>query len=111
MRITTISTTPPSRNPPTVNAMYNLQVPMPIPCTTKTQFFNGQYIEDFLNQIVLHASQAGETDLDKMVKYLMDYSSNQVKDIIIYMDEFDLDKLATLKWKSAKDSCIVWLYR
>ncbi|KAJ3997347.1 hypothetical protein F5050DRAFT_1569597, partial [Lentinula boryana] len=84
--------------------MYNLRVPMPIPRTANAQFFNGRYIDDFLNRIVLHASQAGETDLDKMVKYIIDYSSDQVKDIVLYMDEFNLDKLTTLKWKSAKEA-------
>ena len=81
---------------PPVNAMYNLRVPMPILRSANAPFFNGRYINDFLNRIVLHASQAGETDLDQMVKYILDYSSDQVKDIIIYMDKFDLDKATTL---------------
>jgi hypothetical protein len=86
-------------------AMYNLRVPMPIPRTQNAPFFNGRYIEDFLNRIALHASQAGEIDLDASVKYIIDYSSDKVKDTIIHMDEFDTDK--TLTWANAKKA----LYR
>ncbi|KAJ3871212.1 hypothetical protein F5051DRAFT_341238 [Lentinula edodes] len=75
---------------------------MPIPRTANAPFFNGRYIDDFLNRIVQHANQAGETDLDSMVKYILDYSSDKVKDTIIYMDEFDVDKAQTLKWINAK---------
>lgn len=84
--------------------MYNLQVFMPIPRTTNAPFFNGRYIDDFLNRITLHASQAGETDLDSMVKYIVEYSSDQVKDMIINMDEFDVDRPQNLKWGDAKQA-------
>ncbi|KIK50402.1 hypothetical protein GYMLUDRAFT_65281 [Collybiopsis luxurians FD-317 M1] len=87
---------------PAENAMYNLWVPMPIPRTQNAPFFNGRYIEDFLNRIVQHATQAGETDLDKMVKYILDYSSDIVKDTIINMDEFNIDSPYALKWSAAK---------
>ncbi|KAJ3847574.1 hypothetical protein EV368DRAFT_68997 [Lentinula lateritia] len=37
-----------------------------------------------------------------MVKYILDYSSDKVKDTIIYMDEVDVDKSQNLKWAKAK---------
>lgn len=82
---------------PANNAMYNPCVPMPIPRTAGAPSFNGRYIDDFLNRIILHANQAGETDQDAMVKYILYYSSDQVKDTIINMDEFDVDNPQTLK--------------
>ncbi|KAJ3816580.1 hypothetical protein F5880DRAFT_231759, partial [Lentinula raphanica] len=88
---------------PPSDALYNLRVPMPIPRTPSAPLFNGRYIDDFLEQIILHATQAGETDKNKMVKYIVSYSSDQVKDTIRFMDEFDLDNPA-ISWEAAKDA-------
>ncbi|KAJ3740280.1 hypothetical protein DFH05DRAFT_1529593 [Lentinula detonsa] len=82
--------------------LYNLRTPMPIPRTPSAPLFNGRYIEDFLEQIILHATQAGESDKDRMVKYMVSYSSDQVKDTIRFMDEFDLDG-PSLSWDVAKE--------
>lgn len=89
---------------PAMNSMFNLKVPMPIPRTANAPFFNGRYIDDFLNRILLHANQAGESDRDQMVKYILDYSSDQVKDTITDMDQFNIDAPQTLNWQKAKDA-------
>ncbi|KAJ3779603.1 hypothetical protein GGU10DRAFT_382183, partial [Lentinula aff. detonsa] len=88
--------------PPTT-ALYNLRVPMPIPRTPSAPLFNGKYLNDFLEQIVLHANQAGETDKDQMVKYILSYSSDLVKDTIRFMDEFDPTN-TSITWDNAKDA-------
>ncbi|KAJ3749851.1 hypothetical protein DFH05DRAFT_1517963 [Lentinula detonsa] len=88
--------------PPTT-ALYNLRVPMPIPRTPSAPLFNGKYLNDFLEQIVLHANQAGETDKDQMVKYILSYSSDLVKDTIRFMDEFDTTN-TSITWDKAKEA-------
>ncbi|KAJ3745973.1 hypothetical protein DFH05DRAFT_1458361 [Lentinula detonsa] len=88
--------------PPTT-ALYNLRVPMPIPRTPSAPLFNGKYLNDFLEQIILHANQAGETNKDQMVKYILSYSSDLVKDTIRFMDEFDPTN-TSITWDNAKDA-------
>ncbi|KAJ3736025.1 hypothetical protein DFJ43DRAFT_1221229 [Lentinula guzmanii] len=86
--------------PPTT--LYNLRPTMPIPRTPSAPHFNGWYIEDFLQQIVLHATTAGETDMDRMVKYIVMYSSDQVKETIRYMPFFNADD-PNATWETAKE--------
>ncbi|KAJ3749720.1 hypothetical protein EV360DRAFT_26253, partial [Lentinula raphanica] len=45
---------------------------------------------------------AGILDKNELVKYIIEYSSDQVKDLILYMDEFDLD--GTVSWDAAKEA-------
>ncbi|KAJ3743875.1 hypothetical protein DFH05DRAFT_1524882 [Lentinula detonsa] len=87
--------------PPTT--LYNLRPPMPIPRTPSAPHFNGWYINDFLEQIVLHATQSGETDKSQMVKYIITYSSDQVKDTIRFMDQFDPNN-PNVSWEAAKEA-------
>ena len=84
----------------------NLQVPMPIPRMANAPYFDGRYINDFLQLIVQHGSTAGTTDLDTLVTYILQYSSDDVKDTIRYMPEFD-DDVAGKKWDDAKKMLIV----
>lgn len=83
--------------------MFNLRVPMPIPRTQNALFFNGRYIDDFLSRIVQHGAMAGITNADELVTYIVDYSSDMVKDLIINMDEFDPDSM-TKTWNAAKEA-------
>ncbi|KAJ3924999.1 MAG: hypothetical protein NXY57DRAFT_907584 [Lentinula lateritia] len=41
---------------------------------------------------------------DELVKYIVEYSLDKVKDLILYMDEFDADSKVT--WKAAKEVLI-----
>ncbi|KAJ3739185.1 hypothetical protein DFH05DRAFT_1530459 [Lentinula detonsa] len=90
---------------PPINALYNLRVPMPIPRTPSAPLFNGKYLDDFLEQIVLHANQAGETEKDRMVKYILSYSSDMVKDTIRFMEEFD-PKKSDPSWTDARNALL-----
>ncbi|KAJ3740104.1 hypothetical protein DFH05DRAFT_1529390 [Lentinula detonsa] len=86
--------------PPTT--LYNLRPTMPIPRTPLAPHFNGWYIEDVLQQIILHATAAGETDQNQMVKYIVMYSSDQVKETIRYMPFFNADN-PNASWETAKE--------
>ncbi|KAJ3792196.1 hypothetical protein GGU11DRAFT_750380 [Lentinula aff. detonsa] len=81
--------------------VYNLRVPMPIPRTRDAPHFNGRYIGDFLNRIVQHGTYAGITNTDELVNYIVEYSSDKVKDLILYMAEFD-PEVQGKTWKEAK---------
>ncbi|KAE9391569.1 hypothetical protein BT96DRAFT_945264 [Gymnopus androsaceus JB14] len=81
--------------------VYNLWVPMPIPRTRDAPHFNGQYIGDFLNCIIQHGAYAGITNADNLVNYIVEYSSDKVKDLILYMAEFDPDVTGKI-WNNAK---------
>ncbi|KAJ3991203.1 hypothetical protein F5050DRAFT_1812816 [Lentinula boryana] len=81
--------------------VYNLRVPMPIPRTRDAPHFNGRYIGDFLNRIVQHGAYAGITNTDELVNYIVEYSSDKVKDLILYMAEFD-PEVQGKTWKEAK---------
>ncbi|KAJ4476442.1 hypothetical protein C8J55DRAFT_431328 [Lentinula edodes] len=77
---------------------------MPIARTQNAPFFNGRYIEDFLGRVKQHGANAGIVNEDELVKYIVEYSSDKVKDLILYMDEFDADTKVT--WKAAKEALI-----
>ncbi|KAJ3963981.1 hypothetical protein EV361DRAFT_981801 [Lentinula raphanica] len=81
---------------------FNLRTPMPIARTRDAPFFNGRYIEAFLNRILQHGVNAGILDKNELVKYIIEYSSDQVKDLILYMDEFDLE--GNVSWDAAKEA-------
>ncbi|KAJ7782932.1 hypothetical protein B0H16DRAFT_1709763 [Mycena metata] len=72
-----------------------LRIPMPIPGTVNTPYFNGKYLSDFLLILVQHGSNAGIQDLDDLVPYIVQYSSDEVKDIIRYTPEFDTNNKKT----------------
>lgn len=90
---------------PTMNTSI-LQVPMPIPRTPNAPYFNGKYITDFLTVLIQHGANAGITDMNLLVLYILQYSSDEVKDLIRYMPEFDPD--ATGKtYNKAKDALML----
>ncbi|KAJ7355170.1 hypothetical protein DFH08DRAFT_1051912 [Mycena albidolilacea] len=65
---------------------------MPIAGTANAPHFNGKYLTDFLTVLVQHGANAGITDLDRLVPYILQYSSDEVKDLIRYLPEFDPDE-------------------
>ncbi|KAJ7715510.1 hypothetical protein DFH07DRAFT_762754 [Mycena maculata] len=74
---------------------------MPIPRTPNAPHFNGKYVTDFLTLITQHGSNAGVTDLDDLVPYIVQYSSDAVKDLIRYIPEFD-PELPKKTWAAAE---------
>ncbi|KAK1223226.1 hypothetical protein PQX77_013890 [Marasmius sp. AFHP31] len=69
----------------------SLPIPMPIPGTRNAPHFNGKFVSDFLDRIKLHGGAAQISDNDKLVDYIYHYSSDQVKEYICYLPEFDLE--------------------
>ncbi|KAJ7135550.1 hypothetical protein C8R44DRAFT_609521 [Mycena epipterygia] len=76
---------------------------MPIPRTPNAPYFNGKYLTDFLTVLIQHGTNAGITDLDLLVPYILQYSSDQVKDLIRYLPEFDPDE-NNKTFKEAKET-------
>jgi hypothetical protein len=74
---------------------------MPIPRTQNAPLFNGRYVNDFLSLIAQHGANAGITKKDELVPYILQYSSDRVKDMIRYDPAFDPD-VAGKTWKDAK---------
>ncbi|KAJ7810398.1 hypothetical protein B0H13DRAFT_1621122, partial [Mycena leptocephala] len=87
-------------NPPPASVSV-LLVPMPIPRTQNAPLFNGRYVNDFLSLIAQHGANAGITNKDELVPYILQYSSDRVKDMIRYDPAFDPD-VAGKTWKDAK---------
>ncbi|KAJ7247153.1 hypothetical protein B0H12DRAFT_1324955 [Mycena haematopus] len=81
---------------------------MPIAGTANAPYFNGKYLTDFLTVLVQHGSNAGITDLNDLVPYILHYSSDEVKDLIRYMPEFDPDE--TGKTYSAAKTQLLLLF-
>ena len=86
----------------------SLRVPMPIPRTANAPYFDGPYVNDFLQLIIQHGANTGITDCDDLVTYIVQYSSDHVKDIICFMPEFD-EEVTNKKWDDAK-KMLVALY-
>lgn len=81
---------------------------MPIPGTSNTPIFNGQYSQDFLSKIELHGSAAGISDKNLLVDYIYDYSTDEPKSEIRYLPEFDREKSGKL-WSDVK-AMLIALY-
>ncbi|KAJ6614192.1 hypothetical protein B0H10DRAFT_2221501 [Mycena sp. CBHHK59/15] len=78
---------------------------MPIPRTPNPPYFNGKYLTDFLTVLVQHGVNAEITDADAdaLVLYILQYSSDEVKDLIRYVPEFDPDE-PSKTWRAAKET-------
>nr|GAT48677.1 predicted protein [Mycena chlorophos] len=87
------------------NINTTLHVPMPIACSQNAPFFNGKWAEDFLDQILQHAANAGITDDDELVDYIFKYSSDRVKENIRYIPELDKDTIGRT-WNKAKETLL-----
>ncbi|KAJ3832459.1 hypothetical protein F5878DRAFT_646766 [Lentinula raphanica] len=104
-------------------------IPMPVPGMPDAPKFEGKDAREFLEQIEAHGSRAGITDNDKLVDFIVRYSSRSIKTDIRFIPEFDPD-VEDKTWEAAKkmllqmfsaqeeppevsirdleDSCIVW---
>ncbi|KAJ7934114.1 hypothetical protein B0H13DRAFT_1591810 [Mycena leptocephala] len=63
--------------------------------------FDGKEVTAFLTSIVQHGVNAGITDLDNLVPYILQYSNDEVRTLIRYMPEFDPEKIGKT-WSRAK---------
>ncbi|KAJ3727164.1 hypothetical protein C8R42DRAFT_602890 [Lentinula raphanica] len=102
---------------------------MPVPGMPDAPKFEGKDAREFLEQIEAHGSRAGITDNNKLVDFIVRYSSRSIKTDIRFIPEFDPD-VEDKTWEAAKkmllqmfsaqeeppevsirdleDSCIVW---
>jgi hypothetical protein len=63
--------------------------------------FEGKEVTSFLTSIVQHGANAGITDIDQLVPYILQYSSESVRELIRYMPEFDPEVMGKT-WNAAK---------
>ncbi|KAJ3752460.1 hypothetical protein EV360DRAFT_88726 [Lentinula raphanica] len=104
-------------------------IPMPVPGMPDAPKFEGKDAREFLEQIEAHGSRAGITENNKLVDFIVRYSSRSIKTDIRFIPEFDPD-VEDKTWDAAKkmllqmflaqeeppevsirdleDSCIVW---
>ncbi|KAF9021315.1 hypothetical protein BDZ89DRAFT_1138066 [Hymenopellis radicata] len=77
-----------------------LLVPMPIPGTVGAPRYNGRFTDDFLDIVSSHGSNAGISNKDALVDYILRYSSDEVKEQLRFLPEFDKDE-AGRTWDKA----------
>ena len=87
---------------PTITMM---QVPMPIAGTPNAPYFDKKNVRHFLQIIERHGANAGITDQDEFIPYVLEYCSDEVRNTIRYLPEFDEDESGKI-WKAAKDTLI-----
>ena len=75
--------------------------PMPIPGTPNAPLYKGEFTRDFLDALVDHGRNAGITNKDNLVDYIVRYSDSVVKLQIRFLPEFDRD-VTTKTWKEAE---------
>jgi hypothetical protein len=68
--------------------------------------FEGKEVTSFLTSIVQHGANAGITNIDDLVPYILQYSSESVRELIRYMPEFD-PEVAGKTWNAAKDQLLL----
>ncbi|KAJ7075388.1 hypothetical protein B0H15DRAFT_791897 [Mycena belliarum] len=83
-----------------------LQVPMPSSRSTGAPRFDGKEVTSFLTSIVQHGANAGITDADDLVPYIVQYSTDDVRTLIRYMPEFDPEVVGKT-WNAAKSQLML----
>ncbi|THV01501.1 hypothetical protein K435DRAFT_655246 [Dendrothele bispora CBS 962.96] len=83
-------------------------VPMPIPGASGAPVFNGDRASDFLVLVEQLGTQAGITDKDLLVEWIVRYSTIDVHDTIQWMEQFDPDE-DDKTWEAAAE-CLKSLY-
>ena len=78
---------------------------MPIPATERAPLFTGDNVRQFLQLLIELEANAGITDRNELVPYIMRYSSNEVKKVIRYLPEFDED-VPNKEWSNAKEALV-----
>ena len=77
-----------------------LHVPMPIMGSADAPQFNGECVNEFLQAIEQCGENAGISNLDDLVPYIQWYSTEDVKEVICCMPEFDND-IPNKTWSNA----------
>ncbi len=77
-----------------------LLVPMPIPGTVGAPCYNGCFINDFLDIVSSYGANAGISNKDALDDYILRYSSDEVKEQLCFLPEFDKDKAGHM-WDKA----------
>ncbi|KAJ6557552.1 hypothetical protein B0H19DRAFT_1148076 [Mycena capillaripes] len=83
-----------------------LLIPMPIPRTPNAPYFDERGVRAFLTLILQHGSCAGITDADKLVSFIVRYSSDRVRAIIQYIPELDEDT-PNRTWSAAEQQMLL----
>ncbi|KAJ3831351.1 hypothetical protein F5878DRAFT_667646 [Lentinula raphanica] len=76
-------------------------MPMPVPGMPDAPKFEGRDAKEFLEQIEAHGHRAGITDQDRLVDYIVRYSSRSIRSDIRFMPEFDAE-VENKTWSAAK---------
>ncbi|KAJ3816901.1 hypothetical protein F5880DRAFT_1633931 [Lentinula raphanica] len=76
-------------------------MPMPVPGMPDAPKFEGRDAKEFLEQIEAHGQRAGITDQDRLVDYIVRYSSRAIRSDIRFMPEFDAE-VENKTWSAAK---------
>ncbi|KAJ3765183.1 hypothetical protein FB446DRAFT_655593 [Lentinula raphanica] len=74
---------------------------MPVPGMPDAPKFEGRDAKEFLEQIEAHGHRAGITDQDRLVDYIVRYSSRSIRSDIRFMPEFDAE-VENKTWSAAK---------
>ncbi|KAF9008591.1 hypothetical protein BDZ89DRAFT_965120 [Hymenopellis radicata] len=77
-----------------------IYTPMPIPGTPAAPKYNGYNTKLFLDTLVLHGRAANITDKDDLIPYIVRYSSDEVRENIQLLEEFD-DDIPNKTWDAA----------
>ncbi|KAJ7212384.1 hypothetical protein B0H12DRAFT_1079440 [Mycena haematopus] len=92
--------------PSSIHTAMRLLVPMPIPHTPGAPYFDEHGVRAFLDLILLHGSNAGISDADELVSFIVRYSSQRVRQVIQYIPEIDPDE-PNRTWSAAKEQMLL----
>jgi hypothetical protein len=83
-----------------------LLIPTPIPRTPEAPHFDEHGITNFLNLILQHGSNAGISNPDELVSFIVRYSSDRVREVIQYIPGIDVDE-PNRTWSAAKEQMLL----
>ncbi|KAJ7861605.1 hypothetical protein B0H13DRAFT_1900445 [Mycena leptocephala] len=79
---------------------------MPIPRTPNAPYFDERGVRGFLALILQHGSNAGITNADELVSFIVRYSSDRVREVIQYIPELD-DDTPNRTWTAAREQMLL----
>ncbi len=94
-----------SLNPNTPSPVF-LKLPMPVQGTDHAPFFNERGVCHFLCVLIDLEGNVGILDHNELVLYILRYSSEEVKEVIHHMPEFDED-IPGKEWTQASEMLIL----
>ncbi|KAJ7366309.1 hypothetical protein DFH08DRAFT_165500 [Mycena albidolilacea] len=106
MSSNSISNLPPSSIPFIPLSPMRLLIPMPIPRTPGAPNFDERGVRASLDCILQHGSNAGITNADELVSFLVYYSSDRVREVIQYIPEIDPDE-PNRSWSAAREQMLL----